>query len=149
MIKKRKKRRRFLLPEISLTPLIDTALTLLIIFIVTAPMVQNGIKVDLPQGQSKEVGNEQEFVVTLNKKGEIYFNSYPVRKEELVGSVQKSMREKPDAPVYVRADETVSYGDVIAIVDNLKHAGVKYVAMSTQPTKVQAHAKKVQAKRAA
>ena len=131
---KKPKRRHLTLPEISLTPLIDTALTLLIIFIVTAPMVQNGIKVNLPQGKSKEAGNQQELVVTLNKKNELYFNSYPVKKEELVTTIQKALENNEDTPIYVRADETVSYGNVIEIVDNLKQAGVKYVAMSTQPS---------------
>ncbi len=131
---KKPKRRHLTLPEISLTPLIDTALTLLIIFIVTAPMVQNGIKVNLPQGKSKEAGNQQELVVTLNKRNELYFNSYPVKKEELVTTVQKALEGKDDTPIYVRADQTVSYGNVIEIVDNLKQAGVKYVAMSTQPS---------------
>ena len=131
---KRARRRRFQMPEITLTPLIDTALTLLVIFIVTAPMVQNGIKVDLPQGNSKEVGNNQELVVTLSKDGKLYFNSYPVEKENLVDTVQKSLENNPETPIYVRADEIVSYGKVIEIVDSLKQAGVKYVAMSTRPT---------------
>ena len=132
--KKRRRRKRFHMPEISLTPLIDTALTLLIIFIVTTPMVQNGIKVDLPQGKSKEVSNEQEFVVTLNKSGQIFFNSYPVHQDQLAETVQKALGSKVNTPVYVRADETISYGKVIQIVDNLKQAGVEYVAMSTRPT---------------
>lgn len=97
-------------------------------------MVQNGIKVNLPQGKSKEAGNQQELVVTLNKRNELYFNSYPVKKEELVTTVQKALEGKDDTPIYVRADQTVSYGNVIEIVDNLKQAGVKYVAMSTQPS---------------
>lgn len=133
MAREKKKRfRRFVLPEISLTPLIDTALTLLVIFMITAPMVHHGIKVDLPQGNSKEVGVQQELVVTLNKEGKLFFNSYPLERVLLVSSVQKAMRGRSDAPVYVRADETVSYGKVIEIVDELKLAGVKYVAMSTR-----------------
>lgn len=131
---RRKKRRLFSMPEITLTPLIDTALTLLVIFIVTTPMVQNGIKVDLPYGKSKEVGSQQEFVVTLNKNNELYFNSYPIKREELVAAVQKALAGSDDIPVYIRADETVSYGKVIEIVDELKQANVKYVAMSTRPT---------------
>ena len=122
------------MPEITLTPLIDTALTLLTIFLIAAPMVQNGIKVDLPQGQSKEVGNQQEFVVTISKEEKLFFNSYPINKDELVSSVQKALVQREDMPIYVRADETVPYGKVIEIVDKLKIAGVKYVAMSTRPT---------------
>ncbi|MFH0898295.1 MAG: biopolymer transporter ExbD [bacterium] len=125
--------KRFRMPEITLTPLIDTALTLLIIFIVTAPAIQNGIKIDLPYGKSKEVGVQQDLVVSLNKEGVVYFNSYPVKKEELVQTIKKALEGKEDTPVYVRADQVVSYGNVIEIVDNLKQAGVKYVAMSTTP----------------
>lgn len=133
MRKRRSSVRSRTMPEIVLTPLIDTALTLLVIFIVTAPMVQNGIKVDLPQGKSKEVGNSQELVLTLGKDNKIYFNSYPIDKSDVVTTIQKELTGKPDTPVYVRADETIAYGKVIEVVDELKHAGVTYVAMSTRP----------------
>jgi len=66
----------FEMPHVSLTPLIDVALTLLIIFMITAPMVQNGIKIDLPQGNSKEVGSQQELVVSMRRDGKMFFNSY-------------------------------------------------------------------------
>ncbi len=133
-LKKKKRGRRIEMPTISLNPLIDTALTLLVIFMITAPIVQNGIKVDLPFGKSKEVGSQQELVVTLRKDNKLFFNSYPITKEGLVDSVKKALVQKDDIPVYVKADETVSYGKVIEIVDQLKFAGVKFVAMSTRPT---------------
>lgn len=128
-----RRKREVRMPEVTLTPLIDTALTLLVIFMVAAPMVQNGIKLDLPQGKSKEVGAQQEFVVSVEKEGVIYFNSYPVKHEELVTSVKKALHEKEEEPVFVRADKSITYGKVMEIVDELKQAGVKYVAMSMQP----------------
>jgi len=133
-VPKRTRKRSYVakIPEITLTPLIDTALTLLVIFMVTAPMVQNGIKVDLPHGNSKEVGNQQELVVTISKDEKIFFNSYPIEKEVLVKSVQKAMNQREDVPVYIKADEGLSYGKVIEVVDELKQAGVKFVAMSTR-----------------
>jgi biopolymer transport protein TolR len=130
---KKIKSRRFKIPEISLTPLIDSALTLLIIFIVTTPMVQNGIKINLPQGNSKEVGSQQELVVSINKKNELFFNSYPVSQKNLIQTIQKSLQGREETPVYVKADKTVFYGDVIKIVDELKQAKVKYVAMAIRP----------------
>jgi biopolymer transport protein TolR len=130
---RRLKKRKIQMPEVSLTPLIDTALTLLVIFMVTAPMVQNGIKLDLPHGKSKEAPSQQEFVVSLNKDRVLYFNSCPIERENLTGLVLKSLEQKEDSPVFVRADGAVAYGDVIGIVDDLKQAGVKYVAMSTRP----------------
>ena len=131
---KRKKRRRFSMPEITLTPLIDTALTLLVIFIVTAPMVQNGIKVDLPQGKSKEISSvREELVVTLDRKGTLFFNSFPVTFDTLAPTVLKALNGNYEIPVSVKADRQVEYGEVIKIVDVLKQANVKYVAMSTRP----------------
>ena len=124
--------RKFVMPEITLTPLIDVALTLLVIFMVTAPMVQHGIKIDLPQGNSKEVGQEQELVVSMNREGKLYFNSYPIEKDRLFDALKKSMNGRTDIPVYVRADEHLSYGKVIEVVDELKQAGIQYVAMSTR-----------------
>ena len=129
---RRRRSRRAAAPEVSLTPLIDTALTLLVIFMITAPMVQNGIKVDLPQGESKEVGVQQEFVVTLNKEEKLFFNSFPIDKSALVEAVKSAMKGRNDFPVYIKADEFVSYGKVIEIVDLLKVSGIKYVAMSTR-----------------
>jgi biopolymer transport protein TolR len=131
---KRRHSRNSQAPEIILTPMIDTFCVLLVIFIVAAPMVQNGIRVDLPYGKTKEVGAAQELVVTINKSNDIFFNTFPLRRAELVQHVQKALaQQNEDTPVYVRADETVSYGKVIEIVDELKQAGVRYVAMSTRP----------------
>jgi biopolymer transport protein ExbD len=122
------------LPELMLTPLIDTFATLLIIFIVATPMVKNGIQVSLPQGKTKEAGQTQDLVVTMSKDGKLYFNSFPVKRSNLVTVVQKALTQKEDLPVYVRADEGLEYGKVIEIVDVLKQAGVHYVAMSTRPS---------------
>lgn len=132
-----KLRRRMLkkhaMPELVLTPLIDTFATLLVMFMITAPMVQNSIKVDLPFGKSKEVSSSQEHIITLSKDGKIFFNNYPTSKKDLVHVVQKALGNKEDSPVFVKADRSISYGKVIEVVDQLKEAGVRYVAMSTQP----------------
>src|SRR4051794_23283543 len=109
MRNRRRRPHRLQMPEVSLTPLIDTALTLLVIFMITAPMVQYGIKVDLPQGKSKEVGAQQELVVSINRNGDMYFNSYPVKKGELAAVVAKATVGQKDAPVYIRADRAISY----------------------------------------
>ena len=130
---KNRKRKHSEITSLTLTPLIDTALNLLVIFMITAPIVQNGIKVDLPFGKSKEAASQQELVVTLSKDNKIYFNSYPTNKDTLVDSIKKALVQKDDLPVYIKADESIAYGKVIEIVDQLKCAGVKYVAMSTRP----------------
>jgi biopolymer transport protein TolR len=130
----RRRTRRASSPEITLTPMIDTFCVLLVIFIVAAPMVQNGIRIDLPFGKTREVGPSQELVVTINKQQHLFFNSYPIERKNLVSTVQKALNQKEDTPVYVRADEAIAYGKVIEIVDELKQAGVRFVAMSTRPS---------------
>jgi len=134
---RKRRTRRFAMPELTLTPLIDTALTLLVIFMVTAPMVQNSIKVDLPQGNAKEVHDQQELVVSMifdEKINKIayYFNSYPIEVAELGEAVKKALYGRDDLPVYVRADQSISYGKVIEAVNQLKESGVRLVAMSTR-----------------
>lgn len=122
-----------MMPEISLTPLIDAALTLLVVFVITTPVMHNGIKLNLPYGKSQEGSKEQELVVSMNKEGGLFFNSYPVDRSELVDIVKQALAVHEERPVYIRADEHVVYGSVIGIVDSLKAAGVRYVAMSTRP----------------
>jgi biopolymer transport protein TolR len=135
-MRRRRILRKLSMPEVVLTPLIDTALCLLVIFMVTVPMIQHNIKVELPQGSSKEVGAQQDFVVTVNKENGIFFNSYPVEKSRLAEEVMKGIDGKTDVPIYVRADTALAYGMVIEIVDVLKQAGVQYVAMSTKPVEL-------------
>ncbi|MCK4499015.1 biopolymer transporter ExbD [Candidatus Babeliales bacterium] len=132
--------RRFDLPEVSLTPLIDTALTLLVIFMIAIPAVHNTIRVDLPQGSSKEVVGKQEMVLTVRENGELLFNSFPVEKESLARVVKEALGNREDVPVSVNADKAVEYGKVVEVVDQLKQSGVKYVAMSLRPTRAVAGA---------
>lgn len=126
--------KKFTMPEIVLTPLIDVALTLVVILMVVAPVVRNGIKVDLPQGQSKEVGSQQELVISMAKDNKIFFNSYPVERTALAAEVIKAMKGNKEVPVYIHADQTIAYGTVVAVLDDLKVAGVNYVGMSTRST---------------
>jgi len=121
---------------ISLTPLIDMALTLLVIFMVATPMIHRAIKVELPKGQVDEVKKgkpKQEVTVHIDKKGVLYLNGNRVGKTEFIAALGRVMQEAGQDMVTVKADETVSYGTVIALVDMIKHSGgVAYVALATQ-----------------
>lgn len=131
---RRKRKAPSALNDIPLTPLIDTALTLLIIFMVTTPMMQNAIKVTLPEGKAKEDGSaKQELIVYVDQQKKMFFNGVPVTKDSLVSTVKRKIGNDKDCTVFVKADKDVSYGYVIQIVDQLKVAGgVKYVALATQ-----------------
>lgn len=136
----RNRRRRFRnrsmeIPEVSLTPLIDTALTLLIIFMITAPMMTNIIKVELPSSRANEGSSheQQEFVVSVDKKKNVYLNAKKMSMSLLIKRLQKEIGKQENAVVFVQADQGVSYGQVIDVVDTLKTVGgIKYVALATK-----------------
>lgn len=124
-------------PEVSLTPLIDTALTLLIIFMVTTPMLkkENALEVELPKGNVKEVsdGLQQELVVSVDKKGRISFEGNLVTQKDLVAVLRKKVSDNAKKTVFVKADTSVHYGMVIELVDAIKHiGGIRYVALATE-----------------
>jgi biopolymer transport protein ExbD len=122
-------------PKVSLTPLIDTALTLLIIFMITAPMMTNIIKVELPSSRADEsVGHEQqEFVVSVDKDKNVYFNAQKMSMETLIKKLKVEIGKQENTVVFVQADQGVSYGQVIDVVDTLKTVGgIKYVALATK-----------------
>lgn len=121
--------------ELSLTPLIDTALTLLIIFMITAPMMRNNaIKVTLPDGSAKEASDiKQELIVYIDAQEKIFFNDTQMSREKLISAVKNKVGNNKKQTVFVRADKSVQYGKVIGIVDQIKVVGgVEYVALATQ-----------------
>jgi biopolymer transport protein ExbD len=116
-----------------MTPLIDTALTLLVIFMITTPMIQNAIKVNLPRGQAKEdTGSRQELIVFIDDKNNFYFNGAKIAEKKLIDEIKKEVGAQKERTVYVKADKAVSYGRVLELVDDIKViGGVQYVALAT------------------
>ena len=132
---RRKKRNRMVQPEISLTPLIDTALTLLIIFMVTTPMIHNAIKVNLPKGQAQEGGKQpQELVVSIDSKEKIYVNNTPVGLDVLGTEIKKLVQNKQqEKSVWVKVDGASSCDVLVSVIDRIKFvAGIKDVRVATQ-----------------
>ncbi len=123
-----------LLLDLSMTPLIDTALTLLVIFMITAPMIHNAIKVNLPKGKAKEdAGAKQDMVVYVDKDKNIMFNGSKINQDDLVKALKLKIGEQKDKMVFIKADQSVSYGTVLELVDHLKVVGgISYVVLATQ-----------------
>ncbi|HEV2601258.1 MAG TPA: biopolymer transporter ExbD [Candidatus Babeliales bacterium] len=134
---RRKKRAPMTMQEVVLTPLIDTALTLLVIFMVTAPIMHNGIKVELPKGQAKDDGlTSQELIVYVDKKGAFFFNDTAIKdRAVLIKQLKGAVGADTEKTVFIKADKSVSYGAVIELVDHIKVVGgINYVALATTPT---------------
>ena len=131
----RRQRKPIVLPEVSLTPLIDTALTLLVIFMITAPMMNNVIKVELPSSQVDEMDTkvQQETIVYIDKQKKLYLNGIELGLQSIVKELQRLSKAKKVEIVFVKADQAVEYGKVIDLVDTIKMAGgIKYVALATK-----------------
>lgn len=133
--KRRSRGRTVGIPEIPMTPLIDVALTLLVIFMITTPMVQNVIKVELPSSRMNEAETQvqQELIVYVDKDQKIYLNGKQYSLDLLLTELQKIIKKDAEEVVFVKADLAVPYGKVIDLVDTLKvSGGIKYVALATQ-----------------
>jgi biopolymer transport protein TolR len=136
--------RRKMMAEINVVPYIDVMLVLLIIFMVTAPVLTQGVLVDLPQASSEPIDGDQDdpFIVTVQADGAIYVNvglSSPddtgarVDASELSERARRVIAARPDVPVYVRADHQLGYGDVIGVMTLLQQAGAISVGLITEP----------------
>lgn len=123
------------LTELPLVPLIDVALTLLIIFMVTSPMIQNAIKVELPKGKINEAGKggpSSELIVYVDKQNKIFFEGTAYKAEDILPLVKKRVGNEKDKVVVVKADRDSAYGPVMELVDHMKGVGgLKYVLFGT------------------
>jgi biopolymer transport protein TolR len=120
------------LSEINMVPFIDVVLVLLIIFMITAPILQSGIEVDVPKTHTVKEITEQKIVVTMDKKQLIYLGDTPVNIHELAAKIRKQAKHDNDV-VYLRADETVPFGAFCTVIDTLRVSGITNISIVTQP----------------
>jgi len=126
---------RGLLSEINVTPLVDVMLVLLIIFMVTAPMLDQGVEVDLTEvAEAPGLPVQQEpLVITLQKNGQFLIGKAKINQLSKLGPViQQALKGKPDREVFLEADEKVPYGRVIKVMAAVKKAGVEKLGMVTR-----------------
>jgi biopolymer transport protein TolR len=123
-----------LVSEINVTPLVDVVLVLLIIFMVTAPMLQMGIDINLPQVKSKTLDvSEEKLVLSINGKKEIFINNYKTNLTELGVKLENIFKSRIEREVYMRADKDVPYGFVVQVMSEVRKAGVDKLGMITEP----------------
>ena len=128
------------LSEINMVPFIDVVLVLLIIFMITAPILQSGIEVDVPKTKTVHQITEQHLVITVDKAQRIYLGDTPVNIHEL-GDKIRAQQKKPEDTIYLRCDETVPFGAFATVVDSLRQAGINNISIVTQPITERARAR--------
>jgi biopolymer transport protein TolR len=134
-------KKRKLMGEINVVPYIDVMLVLLVIFMVTAPLLTQGIEVDLPQANAEpieSVPDHDPLVLSVDAEGNLYINAgdnedQPQAGAEVVRRVQIVLGEKPETPVYVKADRAVPYGNVVGAMVVLQQAGADNIGFVTDP----------------
>ncbi|HLQ24516.1 MAG TPA: protein TolR [Acidiferrobacterales bacterium] len=120
--------------EINVVPYIDVMLVLLIIFMITAPLLTQGVKVDLPQANANPVDNpdQETIVVTVDRKGRYFLDERDIDADALVTKVAAILRLRPQTPVLIRGDRNVAYNEVVKAMVLLQAAGAPSVGLITQ-----------------
>ncbi len=122
------------LSNINVTPFVDVMLVLLVIFMVTAPIIQQGVEVNLPQAKaSPVVGEPEPLIVSVKKDGRVYLNDNEVTAAELRTKLEAIRRLDAQKSVYLRADRDVPYGSVVTAIGEIKEAGIEKLGMMAVP----------------
>lgn len=121
------------LAEINITPLVDVVLVLLIIFMITEPVLQSGIEVNVPKTRTVKQITEQRMVVTIDKDQKIFLNDQPVNVHDLPTLLHRAGVDPTHQAIYLRADETVPFGAFASVMDAVKLSGITNVSIVTQP----------------
>ena len=134
-----KKRMADVNSDINVTPMVDVMLVLLIIFMVITPMLQKGVSVDLAKTDNPinmpEADKEDALIVAVMRDGKIYFNSDAVTAESLTDKVKDRLANTTDKRIFIKADAGARYGDVVAVVDDVRSAGVDQLGLLTEERK--------------
>jgi TolR protein len=124
-------RRRSSIADINVTPLVDVMLVLLIIFMITAPLLKQGIDVNLPKAKRKSLEETEKINIVINKEGKIFLNDKIIHKDDLPGLL--STYKETNAAVLLRADKDVPYGIVAEVMGEIKASGIEKIGMVTEP----------------
>jgi biopolymer transport protein ExbD/biopolymer transport protein TolR len=121
------------LADINITPLVDVVLVLLIIFMVTAPILQSGIEVAIPHTRTVKEITEERLVITIDRQQRVFLNNEPININQVSARLHEKIRDPEGQSVFVRADENVPFGAFATVMDAVKQSGITNVSIVTQP----------------
>ena len=121
------------LSEINVTPFVDVVLVLLIIFMITAPVLQSGIEVSVPKTQTVKEITEERLVITIDRGQRVYLGNEPVNIHQLGAKLRQKVRDPESQAVFLRSDENVPFGAFATVMDAVKQAGITNVSIVTEP----------------
>jgi biopolymer transport protein TolR len=121
------------LADINVTPLVDVVLVLLIIFMVTAPVLQSGIEVNVPKTRTVKEITEERLVLSINKQQRVFLGNDPININEIAAKLHQKIRDPQHQPIFIRADEDVPFGAFATVMDAVKQSGITNVSIVTQP----------------
>jgi len=124
------------LSDINITPFVDVVLVLLIIFMVTAPVLQSGIEVNVPKTKVVKQISEERLVISITKGQEVYLNNDHVKLDELGDMLHQKIRDPRGQAIYVRADQDVAFGAFATVMSTVKAAGITNISIVTEPIQV-------------
>jgi biopolymer transport protein TolR len=121
------------LADINITPLVDVVLVLLIIFMVTAPVLQSGIDVSVPKTRTVREITQERLVITIDKQQRVFLGNDPININQIATKLRERIRDPRNQFIFVRADENVPFGAFATVMDAVKQAGINNVSIVTQP----------------
>jgi biopolymer transport protein TolR len=121
------------LSDINITPLVDVVLVLLIIFMVTAPVLQSGIEVNVPKTRSVKEITEERLVISINKDQRVFLGNDTININEIATKIKSKIRDPQHQSIFIRADENVPFGAFATVMDAVKSSGITNVSIVTQP----------------
>ena len=121
------------LSEINVTPFVDVVLVLLIIFMITAPVLQSGIEVSVPKTKTVKEITEERLVITIDRSQRVYLGNDPVNIHQIGAKLREKVHDPESQAVFLRADENVPFGAFATVMDAVKQAGITNVSIVTEP----------------
>ncbi|CAM2068317.1 Biopolymer transporter ExbD [Sulfidibacter corallicola] len=119
--------------EINVTPLVDVMLVLLIIFMISAPLLHTGVEIDLPRGNLELEVDENNLILSIKSDGKTYLNEERLHPELIMDKVKAAVELAKNKTVYIEADKSIKYGDVVEMLSKLRESGIERVSLITEP----------------